>query len=154
MDYYSYYKDDIVLAADEKGLKALYFKDDNLISGQYRDDLDIFIKTKKWLDAYFSGHKDKFPCRLSLNGSNLDLKVWEALSTIEYGKTLSYEKVANMVASKPRATANAIGRNKLLIIIPCHRVIRKDGSLGGYRGGIENKKKLIELEKRYRDIDE
>lgn len=100
------------------------------------------------LDAYFSGETQEFSLNIAPKGTPFQQSVWQALRHIPYGKTWSYQQVANYIG-KPlsvRAVANAIAANPLHILIPCHRVIRSDGSLGGYQGGIERKKELLELE--------
>jgi AraC family transcriptional regulator of adaptative response/methylated-DNA-[protein]-cysteine methyltransferase len=83
-------------------------------------------------------------------GTPFQQKVWKELCKIPYGQTRTYEDIAKKIG-KPkaiRAVANAIGANTLAVTVPCHRVIRKDGSLGGYRWGIAKKKKLLEMEKK------
>jgi len=78
-------------------------------------------------------------------GTPFQQKVWKEVCKIPYGKTRTYEEIAKRIG-KPksvRAVANAIGANTLAVVVPCHRVIRKDGSLGGYRWGIPKKKKLL-----------
>ena len=84
-----------------------------------------------------------------LVGSNLQIKIWKELIKIPYGKTKSYGDIARKVKTSPRYVGNVCGQNKHLIVIPCHRVIRGDGSLGGFSApdGINIKKKLLDLEK-------
>ena len=76
-------------------------------------------------------------------------KIWKELSKIKYGKVSTYGEIAKKVGTSPRYVGNVCGQNKLLLIIPCHRVIRSDGKLGGFsgRGGIKLKKRLLNLEK-------
>ncbi len=85
----------------------------------------------------------------SQHGTQFQKKVWQALLTIPYGICSSYSDVAEQIGQPTavRAVANAIGSNPLLMVIPCHRVIRKDGALGGFSAGLSLKKKLLELEK-------
>lgn len=88
---------------------------------------------------------------ISLNGTDFQQAVWRALCSIPFAATVSYQQVAAMI-DKPhahRAVARAIGANAISVIIPCHRVLRKDGSLGGYRWGIGIKKRLLDYEKSY-----
>lgn len=104
---------------------------------------------KKELDQYFSGRlkEFRFPTYF-LTGTLFEQKVWKALKTIPYGETRSYAWLAKKIGHPQavRAVGGANGKNCLPIVIPCHRVIKSDGQLGGYSGGIELKKKLLELE--------
>ncbi len=87
-------------------------------------------------------------------GTPFQQKVWAELCNIPYGQTRTYEDIAKKIG-KPtaiRAVAHAIGKNSLPVVVPCHRVIRKDGSLGGYRWGIAKKKKLLALEAKQRKV--
>ncbi len=101
------------------------------------------------LQAYFSGHRVTFPERLALSGATLfQRQVWAATSLIPYGETRSYRWVAEQIG-KPgaaRAVGQALGKNRLPIIIPCHRVIENSGQLGGFGGGVGIKKHLLSLE--------
>jgi len=100
------------------------------------------------LRRYFSRESDSFTLPFDLYGTAFQLSVWEALLDVEYGETVSYTHIAHAL-NKPtavRAVANAIGANPLLIFIPCHRVIGKDGSLTGFRSGLDLKKTLLSLE--------
>jgi methylated-DNA-[protein]-cysteine S-methyltransferase len=85
-----------------------------------------------------------------MEGTDFQKKVWNELLKIPYGKTISYLELAKRIGDEKyiRAAASANGKNKLAIFIPCHRVIGSNGSLTGYSGGIENKKRLLELEKK------
>ena len=84
-----------------------------------------------------------------LFGTPLQIKIWNELSKIKYGQTKSYGEIAKKIQTSPRYVGNVCGQNNLLLIIPCHRVIKSDGSLGGFSGlgGIKLKKKLLSLEK-------
>ena len=99
--------------------------------------------------TYFSGRKATFPDKLDLSGATaFERQVWEITRHIPYGKTRSYTWVAGQI-EKPmavRAVGQALGRNPLPIIVPCHRVLAKNGKLGGYSGGVEMKKYLLYLE--------
>ncbi|RLF64544.1 MAG: cysteine methyltransferase [Thermoplasmata archaeon] len=99
-------------------------------------------------NEYFEGKRKKFSLPINFQGTSFQKKVWNALKKIPYGKTCSYEWVAKEIG-KPRASravGNAVGANPLPIVIPCHRVIRKNGKLGGYGYGTEMKKRLLEHE--------
>jgi len=103
----------------------------------------------KRLKAYFSGHKVLFPDELDLSAATqFQREVWQAGRLMPYGETRSYSWLAKKVG-KPeaaRAVGQALGKNRLPIIIPCHRVISSNGSLGGFSGGLEMKRRLLRLE--------
>ena len=116
-----------------------------------------FGKTNKTIDItnimnqinlYASGKLKNFKINYSFEGSPLQKKIWKELSKIKYGKVSTYGQIAKKVGTSPRYVGNVCGQNKLLLIIPCHRVIKGDGSLGGFSGlgGIKLKKKLLNLE--------
>lgn len=123
----------------QKTFKANFQWETSLLSQQLQQELD----------RYFSGELTEFSLPLDPIGTPFQLQVWQELQKIPYGKTISYQQEANQMQrpSAVRAVANANGKNMISILIPCHRVIASDGGLGGYGGGIENKKKLLELEK-------
>ncbi|MDE6659229.1 MAG: methylated-DNA--[protein]-cysteine S-methyltransferase [Eubacterium sp.] len=104
------------------------------------------------LEEYFSGARKNFDLPLEMNGTEFQLKVWNELCNIPYGETRSYKDIAEKIGNPKavRAVGGANNKNKLMIIVPCHRVIGADGSLTGYAGGMDAKKKLIELEKKYK----
>ncbi|MDQ8737014.1 methylated-DNA--[protein]-cysteine S-methyltransferase [Paenibacillus sp. LHD-38] len=103
---------------------------------------------KDELIEYFQGKRTSFTVPFDYHGTDFQLKVWRALNDIPYGQTKSYSDIANLIQrpAAVRAVGTAIGANPILITIPCHRVIGKNGSLTGYRGGMEMKKKLLHLE--------
>lgn len=100
------------------------------------------------LKEYFEGRREEFNLKLFIAGTEFQKKVWKELEKIPYGKTSTYKEVAYNINSPKscRAVGNACNKNKLAIIIPCHRVISSNGKLSGYAGSPENKKKLLELE--------
>ena len=100
------------------------------------------------LDEYFKGKRKSFDLPLLLDGTEFQIKVWKALMTIDYGKTSSYGDVAKLIGSPKasRAVGSANNKNKIAIIIPCHRVIGSNGTLTGYAGGLEIKQYLLDLE--------
>jgi AraC family transcriptional regulator of adaptative response/methylated-DNA-[protein]-cysteine methyltransferase len=100
------------------------------------------------LEAYFAGRLSNFKTPLATSGTDFQRQTWAALQTIPHGETRSYAQLAEMIG-KPaavRAVASANANNGLALIIPCHRVIAKDGGLGGYAGGLTRKRELLELE--------
>lgn len=105
---------------------------------------------KSELQRYFDGSLKEFTTPLQLLGSTFQEIVWEELMRITYGQTRSYSDQAKAIGKQKayRAVANANGANKLAIIIPCHRIINSNGDLGGYGGGVNRKKWLIDFEKK------
>jgi methylated-DNA-[protein]-cysteine S-methyltransferase len=100
------------------------------------------------LAEYFAGSRRSFTLPLDLGGTPFQRSVWEALRAIPYGETTTYAQLAAAIG-RPRAVravAAAVGRTPVPIIVPCHRVVGSDGSLTGYRGGLERKRALLELE--------
>ena len=102
------------------------------------------------LAEYFSGKRHSFTCKLDLaQGTEFQQRVWKALQSIPHGETKSYAWIAESIG-KPRAVravGGANGKNPIPIIVPCHRVIRKDGGIGGYTGGLDKKRFLLGLER-------
>ena len=139
----------ILLHSDGNALTGLRFVSDTDLSvNPSSPELPIFAQTRQWLDDYFAG---KRPCdipRLNPPGTDFQRRVWQSLFTIFYGQTKTYGQIAEMVGCRSaRAVGQAIGRNPIALIIPCHRVVGANGSLGGYAYGIDRKKQLLELEK-------
>lgn len=112
---------------------------------------EILLRTVRELDEYFRGERKEFDIPLLLAGSEFQKRVWQQLRHIPYGQTVSYGELAAAIGAPKsvRAVANANGANAISIILPCHRVIGSDGSLTGYGGGIDTKRYLLELEKKY-----
>jgi methylated-DNA-[protein]-cysteine S-methyltransferase len=110
---------------------------------------DSFVDIISLLTIYFNGKQPEFPCELDYGQATpFQRNVWETTRSIPYGETRSYGWVANQIG-KPaavRAVGQALGKNPLSIIVPCHRVIASDGSLCGFGGGLEMKRNLLRLE--------
>ena len=106
-------------------------------------------KLKKNLNNFFLKKIKKINVNIHLEGSSRQKKIWRELIKIPYGKTVSYGMIAKKIKTSPRYVGNVCGQNKYLIAVPCHRVIRSDGKLGGFSApdGINIKKKLLNLEK-------
>jgi AraC family transcriptional regulator of adaptative response/methylated-DNA-[protein]-cysteine methyltransferase len=102
------------------------------------------------LQDYFAGTRRTFSVPLVYPGTSFQQRVWNELLQIPYGKTRSYEELANSVGlpGGQRPVGRANGQNRIAIVIPCHRVVRKNGQIGGYGGGLRRKQFLLELEKR------
>lgn len=112
------------------------------------EDLPLFSLCKNWLTAYFAGKNPGLEgIPLKPQGSFFQKKVWQALLAIPYGKTVTYGDIARAVGCQSaQAVGGAVGKNPIAILIPCHRVVGKDGSLTGYAAGIDKKRILLELE--------
>lgn len=149
---YTYYYSPIgrlVITEDGKGICLVTFSDvdDDCI----KKETDLLLMAVNQLEEYFMGARKNFDLPLSLKGTEFQLMVWKKLLDIPYGETVSYSDIANSI-NKPkavRAVGMANNKNKIPIIIPCHRVIGKDGSLTGYAGGLDIKKQLLDMEKKY-----
>ena len=136
-----------------KGIKRIFLnKKSSRINSReaiklYPDDPYMFgVFTQ--LKEYFNLKRKKFYVPLDIEGTGFQVKVWNELKKIPYGKTASYKDIAAAIrnVNAVRAIGNANGKNPVPIIIPCHRVIEHSGKLGGYSGGINIKEKLLELE--------
>ncbi len=105
------------------------------------------------LDQYFSGKNVKFSVQMELHGSDFQKAVWQECANIPYGETRSYSEVAKAIGNPNavRAVGLALGQNPIPIIIPCHRVIGKNGKLTGFAGGLDIKRVLLDLEKQLKD---
>ena len=141
----------ITLQSDGTALTGLDFGQ----NGQqpiHSSQREIFTRTRQELDEYFNGRRKDFSIALHTIGTPFQKQVWEALRTIPYGETRSYEDIAIQIGNPKacRAIGMANNRNSIGIIIPCHRVIGKDGTLVGYAGGLDKKIALLELEKKYK----
>lgn len=103
---------------------------------------------KQELTAYLAGSQQTFSLPVDVEGTPFQQQTWQALKEIPYGETLSYSQIAERIGrpTAVRAVATAIGANPLLITVPCHRVIGKNGAMSGYRGGLAFKQFLLELE--------
>lgn len=103
----------------------------------------------KQLEQYFGGKRKEFSMGLVLEGTHFQKRVWEQLIKIPFGKTVSYKYIANSIGNSnaARAVGNANGKNKIAIIVPCHRVIENNGNLGGYGGGLWRKEWLLKHER-------
>lgn len=149
----------ILLAADEVGLRGLWFDGQKYFARDLPDErtereTPALSEAKRWLDLYFGGQEPDFLPPLHPVGTPFRQAVWEILLRIPYGKTVTYGEISKQLAEKmglermsAQAVGGAVGHNKISIIIPCHRVVGSNGSLTGYAGGIDRKIKLLELER-------
>lgn len=121
---------------------------------QFEDSTRAMRAYSQQLEEYFAGKRREFACALDLRGTDFQRACWRALLTIPYGETRSYGDIARVVGRPQgfRAVGMANNRNPVAIIVPCHRVIASDGTLCGYGGGLDVKRKLLELEGALRGI--
>ncbi|MFR8506091.1 MAG: methylated-DNA--[protein]-cysteine S-methyltransferase [Peptoniphilus sp.] len=162
---------DILIVFDEEALLGLYLDrqkefaeklkdteiiliDDEVLYSSKEEDYEILRLTETWLDKYFSGEDPGFIPPIKVSGSEFRKDVWDILLKIPYGETRTYKEVGEALLASGKyervsnqAVGGAVGHNPISLIIPCHRDIGSDGSLRGYAGGVDVKKKLLELEK-------
>jgi methylated-DNA-[protein]-cysteine S-methyltransferase len=133
----------ITICESKKRLLSVRFgKKTNLGKSRYLN------KIKDQIINYSRGKLKLFNIKILMDGSMLQKNIWSELQNIPYGETKTYGEIAKKVNTSPRYVGNVCGQNKHLLVIPCHRVIRSDGSLGGFSGlgGINLKNKLIKME--------
>ena len=150
----------LLAAATEDGLCMLEYADREKLPKQAADLMRFYgrpvvpgrnehiDRIARELDEYFAGERQQFDVPLDLKGTEFQEKVWKELSNIPFGETISYEELATRIG-KPtaqRAVGLANGRNRVPIVVPCHRVIQKNGQLRGYGGGLWRKQFLLDLE--------
>ena len=138
------------LVASEKGLVAIDVRNNakQEVTAKNPSAQAVLIQTKKQLEQYFAGKRTTFDVALDFVGTEFQVQAWRALCRIPFGKTISYgQQAANIKKPKAfRAVGSANGKNPIPIIVPCHRVVASDGSLGGYSLGLRMKKQLLALE--------
>ena len=149
---------DMVMNSDGEYLTGLWFEGSRDASkhdanGEVKE-LPVFRETCRWLDLYFCGKVPDFTPKYKINDlTPFRKEVSDIMNTIPYGKTLTYNDIAKIIAKRrgtekmsAQAVGGAVGWNPICIIIPCHRVIGANGNLIGYGGGLENKTELLKLE--------
>ena len=136
----------IRLESDGEALTGLYFGGERC-----NDGCTVLDRAQRQLEEYFSGRRREFDIPMDMGGTDFQRKCWQALTEIPYGETRSYSDIALQVGSPKgvRAVGMANHVNPIPIIVPCHRVVGKNGSLTGYAGGLDMKTWLIEHEKRH-----
>jgi len=141
----------LMLVGDSKGLRRVSFSSSKRSAPpgvDWKLAKGPFAEVIRQLRAYFRGELKEFDLPLAMEGTEFQLRVWNALRTIPYGETISYAQLAERIGNPKavRAVGLANGSNPIPIIVPCHRVIGSDGSLTGFGGGLSTKKLLLELE--------
>jgi methylated-DNA-[protein]-cysteine S-methyltransferase len=138
----------LYLVASDVGLQGVFWKP--ILTHSVVEAENNHIKTAvSELEEYLEGTRVHFTISLDIQGTDFQKRVWSELTKIPFGETRSYKDIAIKLKDKnaSRAVGTANGRNPLSLIIPCHRVISSDGSLGGYAGGLDRKIHLLRLEK-------
>lgn len=148
--YYGYYSSPIgileIICSEDTILSVMFVERENSVMNKGNEILENTIIQ---LNEYFNGSRKEFNLKVSLSGTDFQKNVWNELLKIPYGETLSYKSLAIRVGNEKsvRAVGSANGKNKICIIVPCHRVIGANGSLTGYAGGIDRKQWLLNHEK-------
>lgn len=148
----SYYNSNI-------GIIKLTYEGNTLLKLDIVNEIELSNEKNEFTDKIFSqiqeyleGKRKNFEnINLKLTGTDFQLKVWNEIKKIPYGKTLTYKEVANLIGNEKacRAVGNALNKNPIPIIIPCHRIVSSSGDLTGFAYGVDLKKKLIELENKF-----
>ncbi len=156
MRYYDTFKSphgEMLLVATEAGLSGVYFKGQKYFPEKERkwkrDPQHAPLKrAKRELAEYFAGKRRRFSVALDPEGTSFQRSVWKAISSVDFGKTMTYGALAEKAGcpGSARAAGAATGRNPISIIVPCHRIMGADGSLTGYAGGLKRKRALLALE--------
>jgi methylated-DNA-[protein]-cysteine S-methyltransferase len=146
---------ELTLVADNEALVGLYFRNHwyrpatNTFGPRIDAESDeLLAETRTQLTDYLAGKRTGFDLPITLRGSAEQQRVWRRLTGIPYGETVTYGELATSLndGSTPKDVGQAVGRNPLSIIVPCHRVIGKNGQLTGYAGGLHRKRFLLDLE--------
>ena len=150
---------EVRLRSDGESLTGLWFvgqvNDAKEMSDlEIKNDLPIFGQVESWLESYFSGKQTSITIPLQPKGTSFQQRVWQILQEIPYGETMTYGEIAQRIAQEKgvetfsaQAVGQAVGKNPISILIPCHRVLGKNGALTGYAGGVYRKEKLLQLER-------
>ena len=141
----------LTLVADDGRLTGVYFPHHwyRPDSGTFGDRAEErFGDAKGQLAEYFAGRRERFDLRLDARGDEFQRRVWELISCIPYGQTVTYGDLAGRLGGQALAkdVGAAVGRNPLCVVVPCHRVVGRDGRLTGYAGGLARKRFLLDLE--------
>lgn len=143
----------LYLVASEHGLRGVFWRKQQIKSAKILDPSNtrekFLLDTARQLKEYLAGERREFDLVLDLSGTSFQEQVWRELTQIPFGETVSYSDVARKMKNPKavRAVGTANGKNPIGIIIPCHRVISANGSMGGYSGGVDIKRRLLELER-------
>ncbi|MDR2209882.1 MAG: methylated-DNA--[protein]-cysteine S-methyltransferase [Spirochaetaceae bacterium] len=149
--FYEYPIGPLGIAEEEGLITGVFFSPKKIPAGFNTGETPVLKRAAAQLTGYFSGKRKVFDLPLTLKGTAFQVSVWRALQSIPAGETRSYEDVAVQIGNPKacRAVGMANNRNPIAIIVPCHRVIGKDGGLTGYGGGLEIKQYLLDLERQH-----
>jgi len=160
MNYYTYYQSPVgrlTLQANDTGLTGAWFDKQSTAPedfGLQSDEHPILQQAIAEYDEYFAGMRKQFDVPTDPQGTDFQKQVWQTLQSIPFGETWSYQDMAIAIDNPKavRAVGLANGKNPISIIVPCHRVIGKNGKLTGYAGGLENKQQLLIHESQFSDM--
>jgi methylated-DNA-[protein]-cysteine S-methyltransferase len=162
MHYYDFYESphgQMLLVAAAEGLCGVYFDGQKYhpqVGPEWRRDVrhTPLRQVRRELAEYFGGERKHFEIALAPKGTPFQRSVWKAISTVSFGKTISYGELARRAGcmGSARAAGAATGRNPISIIVPCHRIVGSNGSLTGYAGGLDRKRALLALESGIPDL--
>jgi methylated-DNA-[protein]-cysteine S-methyltransferase len=145
---------DVLLVADNHALCGIYFHDQKYfprVDAAWTEEarLPVLRVARRQIDEYFAGSRACFDVPLGPIGTPFQRAIWKAIAEVPCGETRTYAELAMRVghSGSARAAGAATGRNPLSIIVPCHRIVGSDGSLTGYAGGLDRKKRLLALER-------
>lgn len=143
---------ELTLVRDQAGLRGLYFPHHwykPQASEFGRPAADGFDEASRQLGEYLGGARQHFDLPLAPAGDQFQLAVWDLISHVSYGETVTYSELAARIGGQatPQQVGAAVGRNPLSILVPCHRVVGRNGKLTGYAGGLGRKRHLLELER-------
>lgn len=152
--YYDIYPSplgDLLIIAQEFALREIIFQTKeqvHTINSEWIQGSELIEQTQDELKAYFAGHLKQFSIQVNPHGTPFQKQIWKEVLSIPHGQVCSYQDVANRIhnSSACRAVGRANSQNPIPIIIPCHRVVGKNGKLTGYAGGLDRKQTLLELE--------
>jgi methylated-DNA-[protein]-cysteine S-methyltransferase len=162
MRYYDLYESphgQMLLVAEGEGLSGVYFEGQKYhaqVEPEWRRDARHapLLQAKRELAEYFGGERKCFESPLAPEGTPFQRSVWKAISTVDFGKTITYGELARRAGciGSARAAGAATGRNPITILVPCHRIVGSNGSLTGYAGGLARKRALLALESGIPDL--
>lgn len=141
------------LVAEDGFLTELRFGGEPAVIGEDVQENGVLDEAEQQLGEYFRGERKRFDLPIRMKGTPFQMETWKALKNIPYGATVAYGEIARQIG-RPRA-CRAVGManhaNPIAIIVPCHRVIGQDGRLTGYGGGLDIKRRLLELEQKWKN---
>ncbi len=145
---------DLMLVADEAALIGIYFVGCDHVPAASKhwtlnDGHPVLKQTAQELTESFAGKRESFSIPIRFIGTDFQRKIWEQIAVIPYGETITYTELAKRAGAPEavRAVGTTTGRNPISIIVPCHRVMGKDGGLCGFAGGLDRKRHLLKIEK-------